>query len=80
MQFFIALDQLVNTLFGGWADETLSARCWRENRWFRHVIDLMFFWQTGDNGKWNHCEQCYWHERKRMDLPPEYRTCEKCEE
>lgn len=28
-QIPIALDQFVNTLFGGWADETLSCRAWR---------------------------------------------------
>ena len=29
-QVLVALDQLVNALFGGWADETLSSRCWRK--------------------------------------------------
>lgn len=28
-QFLIALDQLVNVMLGGQADETLSARAWR---------------------------------------------------
>lgn len=28
-QIAVAFDQLVNTLLGGWADETLSARAWR---------------------------------------------------
>jgi hypothetical protein len=55
-QIPIAFDQFVNTLFGGWADETLSSRAWRERhkkrRWkiIRHVIDVLFFWQQG------HCQ------------------------
>ena len=28
-QFLIAADQLANTIAGGYADETLSSRCWR---------------------------------------------------
>jgi len=68
----IALDQLLNTMLGGWADETLSARCWREKRWFRYVIDLLFCWQVDDKGR-RHCEQCYWHEQERKDMPIEYR-------
>lgn len=28
-QVMVAVDQLVNTLLGGWADETLSARAYR---------------------------------------------------
>ncbi|MCL2710766.1 MAG: hypothetical protein FWE95_07785 [Planctomycetaceae bacterium] len=72
MQILIAIDQLINTIFGGWADETLSARCWREKRWFRHVIDLLFRWQIDEAGR-GHCEQCYWWERERMDMPEEYR-------
>lgn len=68
----IAIDQLANAILGGYPDETLSARCYRENRWQRHVIDMLFFWQRSDV-KW-HCEQCYWYERERMDLPVEYRT------
>lgn len=25
----VACDQFLNTLLGGWPDETLSSRCWR---------------------------------------------------
>jgi len=74
MQFLIAIDQLVNVLLGGWADETISARCHREGRkrceWW---INLLFFWQTNDKGERNHCEQCFYHEKARMDCPLEYR-------
>ena len=44
----IALDQLVNTLAGGWPDETFSSRCWRWSKdgkrdWPRRVVDGLFF-------------------------------------
>lgn len=46
----IAVDQLLNTLLGGWPDETLSSRCYRWARdgvraWPRKLIDGLFFWQ-----------------------------------
>jgi len=69
----IAVDQLINAIFFGFADESLSARCWREKRWFRYVLDSLFFWQVDEQGR-RHCEQSYIWERKRMDLPPEYRN------
>ena len=64
-QFLIAFDQLVNTVAGGWADETLSARAWRRGLthpgWdaARMVIDLLFFWQP------DHCQAAYLSERNR---------------
>ncbi len=44
----IAVDQLINTLLGGWPDETLSSRCYRWARdgvraWPRRVVDGLFF-------------------------------------
>lgn len=69
MQILIALDQLANAIIGGWADETLSSRAWREDR--RRlvvVIDCIFFWED------RHCEASYISERKRLQLPPEFRT------
>ena len=49
-QVMVAIDQLVNTLLGGWADETLSARAWRHKldgsrSWPAWIIDHLFFWQ-----------------------------------
>ena len=48
LQVFIALDQLVNALLGGWADETLSSRAWRMEakrrpwgRVMRPLIDVL---------------------------------------
>ena len=68
-QILIAIDQLANTMIGGWADETLSSRAWREDR--RRLvafIDCLFFWEE------NHCEASYISERERMQLPPEFRA------
>lgn len=68
----IAADQLLNTVFGGHADETISARCWRRREvrpysTLRPVIDGLFFWQT------DHCRKSYESERARSQLPREYR-------
>lgn len=74
MQVLIAVDQLFNALFKGWADETLSSRCWRAERdgkfygkLWRPVIDTLFFFEP------NHCFQSYVSERKRLQLAPEFR-------
>ena len=73
-QIAIALDQLVNTLLGGWADETLSARLWREElngkmwaRVLRPTVDILFFFDP------NHCYTSYLSEIKRKQLPETYR-------
>ncbi|WP_448510026.1 pseudouridine synthase [Immundisolibacter sp.] len=68
-QILIAIDQLANTIIGGWADETLSSRAWREERRVLVAfIDGLFFWEE------NHCEASYISERERMQLPPEFRA------
>lgn len=78
-QVGIAFDQMINAFFGlahrrgGWADETISARAWREGqkseKWeiARKGIDLLFFWQD------DHCQNAYVSEKERMHLAPEYR-------
>lgn len=67
-QILIALDQFINTLCGGWADETLSSRAWRESReLLRRLIDALFFWQP------HHCRASYESELARRQLPPEMR-------
>jgi len=73
----IAFDQLVNAICCGYPDETLSARCWREDRWFRHVIDVLFWWDIDEDGYLNHCHSSYQHEMERKDLPEEYREGQK---
>ena len=62
----IALDQLANAILCGSCDETLSARCYREKRHLRYVIDTLFFWQK------NHCKMAYESEILRKQLPEEY--------
>ncbi|QJC56140.1 hypothetical protein HC248_01426 [Polaromonas vacuolata] len=81
-QVFIAVDQVANALippvFGtlSYADETLSARCYRAHRdgkWFGLLfmspINLLFFWQGPD-----HCKNAWRKEFERRSLPPEYRA------
>lgn len=46
-QILVAVDQLVNALFGGYADETLSSRAWRHKldgsrAWPAWLIDHLF--------------------------------------
>lgn len=68
IQILVALDQLVNTLLGGWADETMSSRAFRDNslgwRCLRAVLDFI---QPG------HAAQAFKAERERIQMPPELR-------
>lgn len=71
-QILIGFDQLGNTLLGGWADETLSSRCWRwdvsgKRHWPRKVVDTLFCWDK------DHCRESYESERQRTQCPPELR-------
>ena len=71
-QVLVAIDQLLNTLLGGYADETLSSRAWRHKEdgsrsWPAWVINKLFFWQD------NHCKEAYESELKRNQLPPSLR-------
>lgn len=73
-QILIGLDQLCNTLIGGWADETLSSRCYRNRNkyWYAKVgvkiLDLIF--KPWDK---EHCRESYESELKSMHLPCEFR-------
>ena len=67
-QIAVALDQLVNTFFGGMADETMSSRAHRlkierGRKWASLIINGMFFWQK------DHCKEAYESELKRAHLP-----------
>ncbi len=74
-RMLIALDQLLNTLLGGWPDETLSSRAWRwelagVRSWPRRLIDSLAA-LLGDH---NHCRSSWESERTARQLPPEFRT------
>jgi len=73
-QVSIAVDQLLNALSGGYADETLSARAWRTEyagkmwgRILRPVIDALFFFDP------DHCRNSFLSEVDRLHFPPAYR-------
>lgn len=71
-QVLIAFDQLLNAVFGGYADETISARCWRLRErqpysTLRAIVDGLFFWEP------EHCKQSYESEVERMQSPIEER-------
>lgn len=78
-QVLVALDQLANAMLGGFADETLSARAYRNDspmgkrRWriARRVIDAVFFWEPG------HCFRAFMAELDRRQYPPSYREQER---
>lgn len=72
IQILIAFDQLLNAIFGGYADETISARCWRLRhrqpyKFLRPVIDGLFFLQEA------HCKEAHEAEIKRLQSPREQR-------
>ena len=71
LQVLIALDQLINTLIWGMADETLSARAHRhalkDRKWPEKIINALFFWQP------DHCRQAYESELERTQVPKESR-------
>jgi hypothetical protein len=76
-QVLIAFDQLLNTLLGGQADETLSARAHRMRMkrhkwwgWTARAIDLLFFWQK------EHCKTAYESELQRAHLPRYYQAAQ----
>ena len=71
---FVAIDQLLNALLFGYADETLSSRAYRADRdgkvfgrIFRPFIDTLFFWQP------RHCFQSYLAEVSRKQLSKNFR-------
>ena len=67
LQIFISIDQLINSIFLGWADETISARCYREKRFIlEKIINTIFFWQK------EHCKNAYYSEVLRKQYPEDY--------
>ena len=76
----VAIDQLVNTVLGGWPDETMSSRAWRWHvagirSWPCAVIDTLFFWDRSAN--MGHCELSWQSERTGRQIPPELRPAGK---
>lgn len=72
-QVTIALDQLINALTGGTADETISSRCFRLNhekayRYAEIFINLLFLPFQG----FNHCEKAYIKEVTGRHLPTKF--------
>lgn len=71
-QLLIAIDQVLNTLLGGMADETLSARAHRQRLRGRpamaQAINALFFWQA------DHCADAYASETLRRQLPTHYQS------
>jgi hypothetical protein len=77
--FFVALSQLVNTIIGGYPDESLSARAWRTSKngakagiAFRYTIDALFYTFTLGKDK-HHCLNSYESEILRKHLPKQYK-------
>lgn len=68
----IALDQLLNAVFKGWPDESLSARAYRleqerGRKWPRFLIDSILFFDK------DHCHRSYLNEVERRQSPPSMR-------
>ena len=72
----IAIDQLGNTLIGGYPDETISSRAYRADvggrvagKIFRPVIDWIFA-RLGDH---DHCHKAFQSEVFRFQQSPKFR-------
>lgn len=59
----IGIDQLLNTVLGGYPDETLSARSYRKQDAWYYIINKIFFWQK------DHCRESWESEVNRSQLP-----------
>lgn len=75
LQIAIAVDQLGNSLIGGWADETISARAWRQRhkrrwRFAMRLIDAAF----SLFGQREHCRLAFEAEIWRRQSPPQTRN------
>jgi len=74
-QVGIAIDQLVNTLLGSYADETVSARVHKLSKrgyWYAKVIEFVLNLIFSPIAH-NHCYRAYMSEKNGTQLPPEYR-------
>ncbi|MGX2969246.1 DNA helicase UvrD [Ursidibacter sp. B-7004-1] len=74
----IGLDQFINAILGGAADETLSSRTYRgavlsqkpKRKWqvMHRTIETLFFWEKG-----KHCQMAYESELSRKQYPSAFR-------
>ena len=77
LQVLIALDQLANAIIGGWADETICARVYRNARkgyWYAILAEKILnciFRILGDK---SHCETAYNSELNRAHLSDVYQN------
>jgi hypothetical protein len=76
---FIALSQLLNSLLGGWPDESTSARSYRMREslfwgFMYRAINVLFFWQK------DHCKWAYELETVARPVPPEQRSLDAFKE
>jgi hypothetical protein len=72
-QNFISLDQSVNTLLGGSADETMSSRCFRLDhipayRVLEAIVNVIFYPFQGPD----HCKHAYEKEVLGRQLPTKF--------
>lgn len=72
-QVFIGVDQLINTLLDGSADETMSSRCYRLNniRTYRYLelfVNFLFYPLQGAD----HCKHAYEKEVLGRQVPQEF--------
>lgn len=72
MKVFISISQLINVwFFGGWPDEMLCARAYRENRvYLMNFLDFIFNRLFSQE---NHCKECFEWEKRRYDSPLDMR-------
>lgn len=73
-QMLVSLDQLINTMFIGWADETISSRVYRLSQYEKFYIPIKKFINSLFFLENDHCFNSYDGERKRIQFPPELRT------
>lgn len=71
----IGIDQLLNAITGGYADETFSSRCYRGAILKANPKKRWRFWYTFVNGLFfdkNHCKTAYESEVNRKQYPTEF--------
>lgn len=71
-QVLISIDQLLNAIFHGYADETLSSRAWRhyvkgDHKWPCRLLDALLWFDP------DHCRTSYESELERRQIPPAMR-------